>query len=46
METQKILTSQNNLEKEEQSWRLSQSLISNYVIKLQSSKQYDTGTDT
>ena len=35
-----------NLEKERWNWRKSGSLISDYTTKLQSSKQYDTGTKT
>ena len=38
METLKTLKSQNNLEEEEKK------LVSNYTTKLQSSKQYGTGT--
>ena len=44
METQKTPTSQSNLEKEE--LEESTSLTSDYTIKLQSSRQYSTGTKT
>ena len=43
METWKTSNSQNNFEKEEQSWKKSHSLTSDYTAKLQQSKQYDTG---
>ena len=45
MKTQKTLNSQDNLVKEEQSWRLeeSDSLTSDYTIELQSSKPHGTG---
>ena len=46
METQKTPKSQSSLEKEEWSWRIHADLISGYTTKLQSSKQYDTGTKT
>ena len=39
METQKTPNSQSSPEKEQQSWR-----TSNYITKLQSSKQYDIFT--
>ena len=45
METQKTLKSQSNLEKEKQ-LEESHSLTSDYTTKLQSSKQYGTGTKT
>ena len=45
METQKTPNSQNNPEKEKQ-LEESRSLTSDYTTKLQSSKQYDTGTKT
>ena len=46
METQKTPNSQSSLEKEE--WRLEEStfLTSDYTTKLQSSRQYGTGTKT
>ena len=44
MKAHKTLNSQNNPEKEEQNWRYSHVLISNYTMKLQSSKQYGTKT--
>ena len=45
METQKTLNSQSNLEKEEEwSWR--NLPTSDYTTKLQSSRQYSTGTKT
>ena len=44
METQKTPNSQSNLEKEE--LEESTSLTSDYTIKLQSSRQYSTGTKT
>ena len=43
METQKALNSQSSLEKEEWSWR-NNLLTSDYTTKLQSSRQYGTGT--
>ena len=46
METQKIPNSQSSLEKEEWSWRKSTFLNSDYTTKLQSSRQYGTGTET
>ena len=46
METEKTPNSQSSLEKEEWSWRIHADLISGYTTKLQSSKQYDTGTKT
>ena len=46
METQKTLNSQTNLEKEEWSWKKSSFLTSDHTTKLQSSRQYDTGTKT
>ena len=46
METQKILNSQSNLEKEKWSQRNPGSLTSDYTTKLQSSKQYGAGTKT
>ena len=45
METQKTPKSKNNLEKEKQ-LEDSGSLASDYITKLQSSKQYGTGTKT
>ena len=45
METQKTLNSQSSLEKEEWSWR-NQPPGSGYTTKLQSSRQYGTGTKT
>ena len=39
-------TKKPNLEKEKGNWRKSGSLTSDYTTKLQSSKQYDTGTKT
>ena len=44
METQMILNSQSNLEKEEWSWKKSSFLTSDHTTKLQSSRQYGTGT--
>ena len=41
METQKTPNSQSSLDKEEWSWR-----NSDYTTKLQSSRQYGTGTKT
>ena len=47
METQKTLNSRSNLEEEKWSWKnQAPSLTSDYTTKLQSSKQYDTGTKT
>ena len=46
METQKTPNSQSSLEKEEWSWRNQTFLASDYTTKLQSSRQYDTGTKT
>ena len=46
METQKIPNSQRNIEKIKIKLEESSSLISDYTIKLQSSKQYDTDTKT
>ena len=46
METQKAPNSQSSLEKEEWSWRKSTFLSSDYTTKLQSSRQYGTGTKT
>ena len=45
METQKTPNSQSSLEKEEWSWR-NNLLTSDYTTKLQSSRQYGTGTKT
>ena len=39
-------TIQGNLEKEESNWRKSTFLTSDYTTKLQSSRQYGTGTKT
>ena len=44
MKKQTTLNSQSNLEKEGWKWR--NSLTSDYTTKLQSSRQYDTGTKT
>ena len=44
METQKTPNSQNSLEKEEWSWRNQHFPTSDYTTKLQSSRQYGTGT--
>ena len=44
METQKTPNSQSSLEKEEWSWRNQSFLTSAYTTKLQSSRQYGTGT--
>ena len=46
METQKTPNSQSRLEKEEWSWRNQSFLTSDYTTKLQSSREYDTGTKT
>ena len=46
MEIQKTLNSQSNLEKEEWNWRNQTCLTSDYSTKLQSSRQYVTGTKT
>ena len=46
MGTQETLNSQNNVEKEESSWRNQTSLTSDYAIRLQSLRQYGTGTKT
>ena len=46
METQQILNSQNNLEKEECNWRETIFPISGYNAKLRSSRLYVTGTKT
>ena len=46
METQKTLNSQSNLEKGKMELEESGSLTSDYTTKLQSSKQYGTGTKT
>ena len=46
MKTQKTPNSQSSLEKEEWSWRKSTFLTSDYTTKLQSSRQYGTGTKT
>ena len=46
METLKTPNSQSNTEKEKQSWKKSDSLISGHITKLQSSKQHGTGTKT
>ena len=46
METQKTPNSQSNLEKENWSWRKLMFLTSEYTTKLQSSRQYGTGTKT
>ena len=45
MEKQKSPISQSNLEKEGWKWK-NHSLTSDYTTKLQSSRQYDTGTKT
>jgi len=45
MEIQKTLNSQSNLDKEEWNWE-STCLTAGYTTKLQSSKQYCTGTKT
>ena len=46
LETQKTPNNQPSLEKEEWSWRNQPSLTSGYTTKLQSSRQYGTGTKT
>ena len=46
MEIQKILNSQSNLEKEEWNWRNQPACLPGYTTKLQSSRQYGTGTKT
>ena len=46
MGTQKTPNSHRILEKEEWSSRNQPSLTSGYITKLQSSRQYDTGTET
>ena len=46
METQKTPNGQSSLEKEEWSWRNQTFLTSDYTTKLQSSRQYGTGTKT
>ena len=46
METQISSNSQNNLENEEWNWKNQTSLTSDYTTKLQSSRQYGTGTKT
>jgi len=46
IETQKILNSHSNLEKEKEKLEESGFLISDYTTKLQSSKQYGLGTKT
>ena len=46
IETQKILNSHSNLEKEKEKLEESGFLISDYTTKLQSSKQYGSGTRT
>ena len=46
MEIQKTPNSQNSLEKEEWSWRNQHFPTSDYTTKLQSSRQYGTGTKT
>ena len=46
METQKTLNSQSNLEKEKMELEESTFLTSDYTTKLQSSRQYGTGTKT
>jgi len=45
-ETQKTLNSQSSLEKEEGSWKNQPFLTPDYTTKLQSSKQYGSGTKT
>ena len=44
METQKIVNNQSSLEKKEWGWKESTFLNSDYTTKLQSSRQYGTGT--
>ena len=48
MEIQKTLNNQSNLEKEEWNWKnqLEVCLTSDYTTKLQSSREYGTGTKT
>ena len=46
METQKTLNSQSNLEEKKTGLEESDSLTSDYTTKLQSSRQYGTGTKT
>jgi len=46
METQKALNSQSNLEKRRMELEESTYLTSDYITKLQSSRQYGTGTKT
>ena len=46
METQKTLNSQANIEKDKMELEVSGSLILDYTIRLQSSKQHGTGTKT
>ena len=46
METQNTPNSQSNLEKKKRELKESSSLTSNYTTKLQSSRQYGTGTKT
>ena len=46
METQKTPSSQSSLKKENKVIGITHTLISNYTTKLQSSKQYGTGTKT
>ena len=46
METQKTPNSQSSLEKEEWSWKYQPFLTSDDTTKLQSSRQYGTGTKT
>ena len=46
METQKTPNSQSNTEKKKKELEESGSLTSHYTTKLQSSKQYGTGTNT
>ena len=46
METQKTPNRQSSLEKEEWSWGKSTFMTSDYTTKLQSSRQYGSGTNT
>ena len=46
MQTQKTMYSQSNPEREKWSWRESGSWTSHDITKVQSSKQYGTGTKT
>ena len=46
MEIQKTSNSQSNLEKEEWNWRNQPACLPGYTTKLQSSRQYGTGTKT